>query len=164
MKTSKKISLVVAVISAVFLDVGIQLIGMGVRSLVPIEFLYITPYYCEFAASRQPCFCCSALIWSILSIISCRLCSVEVCFNSSSSTFNSPASRSQSVIELFLPCVAINATRGEPFRVSTWPFARWMPHWHDRRWHSRFRLARRTPQHNGCRLAHMPRKQSRTQA
>ncbi len=43
MKTSKKISLVVAVISAVFLDVGIQLIGMGVRGLVPIEFLYITP-------------------------------------------------------------------------------------------------------------------------
>ena len=66
----------------------------------------------DFAASRQPCFCCSALIWSILSMISCRLCSVEVCFSSSSSTFNSPASCSQSVIELFLPCVAINATRG----------------------------------------------------
>src|SRR5260370_2296278 len=78
---------------------------MGVRSLVPIEFLYITPYYCEFAASRQPCFCCSALTWSILSMISCRLCSVEVCFSSSSSTFNSPASCSQSVIELFLLCL-----------------------------------------------------------
>src|SRR6266851_3479385 len=121
-------------------------------------------FYCEFAASRQPCFCYSALIWSILSMISCRLCSVEVCFSSSSSTFNSPASCSQSAIGLFLPCVAINATRGEPFRVSTWPFVRRMSRWHDRRWHSRFRLSRRTPQHNGCRLAHMPRKQSRTQA
>ncbi len=42
MKTSKKISWVLAVISAVFLEVGIQLIGMGVRGLVPIESLYIT--------------------------------------------------------------------------------------------------------------------------
>ena len=39
-----------------------------------------------------------------------------------------------------------------------------MSRWHDRRWHSRFRLSHRTFQHNGCRLAHMPGGQSRTRA
>lgn len=54
--------------------------------------------YCDFTVPKQPRSCCSFLIWSILSMISCRLCSIEVFFRSSSSTFNSPASCSQLAI------------------------------------------------------------------
>src|SRR5713226_6334739 len=62
--------------------------------------------YCDFTVSKQPRSCCSALIWSILSIISCRLCSVENFFRSSSSTFNSPASCSQLAIGYPSSCEA----------------------------------------------------------
>lgn len=81
------------------------------RSVAGQEVGYQVPYvvlsnamkrgaspYCDFTVSTQPRSCCSFLIWSILSMISFRLCSIEVFFRCSSSTFNSPASCSQLAI------------------------------------------------------------------